>query len=71
MCSVGCDCYTTFQATVNWFRIYKMPTGKPPNQFAFNAEAKDKVSDFKVIILCCCSSPPCLDVCNGCSTGNS
>ena len=33
------------QATVDWFRIYKMPTGKPPNQFAFNAEAKDKVYD--------------------------
>ena len=31
------------QATVNWFRIYKMPTGKPPNQFAFNGEAKDRV----------------------------
>lgn len=31
------------QATVNWFKIYKMPTGKPPNDFAFNGEAKDKV----------------------------
>jgi inorganic pyrophosphatase len=28
--------------TVNWFKIYKMPTGKLPNTFAFNGEAKDK-----------------------------
>lgn len=31
------------EATVNWFTIYKMPTGKPPNQFAFNKEAKNRV----------------------------
>ena len=31
------------QHTVNWFRIYKMPTGKPPNQFAFDAKPKNKV----------------------------
>ena len=36
------------QATVNWFRIYKIPTGKPPNQFAFNGEAKDKVWPYRV-----------------------
>ena len=24
------------QATVNWFRIYKIPDGKPPNRFAFD-----------------------------------
>ena len=30
------------KATVNWFRIYKIPAGKPPNQFAFNDEAKNK-----------------------------
>lgn len=28
-------------ATVEWFKIYKMPDGKPPNTFAFDAEAKD------------------------------
>ena len=28
-------------ATVEWFKIYKMPDGKPPNSFAFNGEAKD------------------------------
>jgi nucleosome-remodeling factor subunit len=29
-------------ATNEWFRIYKIPTGKPENQFAFNGEAKNK-----------------------------
>lgn len=29
-------------ATNEWFRIYKMPTGKPENTFAFNGEAKNK-----------------------------
>ena len=31
------------QATVNWFRIYKIPTGKPPNVFAFEGQPKDRV----------------------------
>ena len=31
------------QATHEWFKIYKMPTGKPANEFAFSGEAKDKV----------------------------
>ena len=30
------------KATVEWFRIYKIPDGKPENQFAFNGEAKDR-----------------------------
>jgi inorganic pyrophosphatase len=30
------------KATHEWFRVYKIPTGKPPNQFAFNGEIKDK-----------------------------
>merc|ERR1712147_440627 len=29
-------------ATVEWFKIYKMPDGKPANEFAFNAEPKNK-----------------------------
>ncbi|KAF9429913.1 Inorganic pyrophosphatase [Podila epigama] len=29
-------------ATHEWFRIYKIPDGKPENNFAFNGEAKDK-----------------------------
>ena len=28
------------KATVEWFKIYKIPDGKPENQFAFNGEAK-------------------------------
>lgn len=31
------------EATVNWFRLYKVPDGKPENLFAFNGEFKDKV----------------------------
>lgn len=31
------------EATVDWFRRYKVPDGKPENQFAFNGEFKDKV----------------------------
>lgn len=30
------------KATQEWFRIYKIPAGKPENQFAFNGEAKDR-----------------------------
>ncbi|KAK2172742.1 hypothetical protein NP493_934g00050 [Ridgeia piscesae] len=30
------------KATNEWFRIYKIPAGKPENQFAFNGEAKNK-----------------------------
>ena len=33
----------TLQATREWFRIYKMPTGKPENKFAFDGKFKDKV----------------------------
>jgi len=31
------------EATVDWFRRYKVPDGKPENKFAFNGEFKDKV----------------------------
>ncbi|KAA3680644.1 inorganic pyrophosphatase [Paragonimus westermani] len=30
------------KATRNWFKYYKVPTGKPENQFAFNGDFKDK-----------------------------
>jgi len=30
------------KATVEWFKIYKMPDGKPVNEFAFNGEPKNK-----------------------------
>lgn len=32
-----------FQATNEWFAIYKIPDGKPRNNFGFNGEAKNKV----------------------------
>ncbi|XP_010113909.1 PREDICTED: inorganic pyrophosphatase 2, mitochondrial-like, partial [Chlamydotis macqueenii] len=37
------------EATIDWFRLYKVPDGKPENQFAFNGEYKDK--DFAVEII--------------------
>ncbi|MGH0118167.1 UNVERIFIED_CONTAM: hypothetical protein FKN15_045314 [Acipenser sinensis] len=37
------------EATVDWFRRYKVPDGKPENQFAFNGEFKDK--DFAISIV--------------------
>ncbi len=36
-------------ATVEWFRIYKIPDGKPPNEFAFNGEAKPREFALEVI----------------------
>jgi len=30
------------KATVEWFKIYKMPDGKPANEFAFNGEPKNR-----------------------------
>jgi inorganic pyrophosphatase len=32
------------RATNEWFRIYKIPDGKPENVFAFSGEAKNKVT---------------------------
>ncbi|KAK6749942.1 hypothetical protein RB195_002135 [Necator americanus] len=37
------------KATVEWFRIYKIPTGKPENQFGFNGEYKDRDYAHKII----------------------
>ena len=37
------------EATVNWFRVYKIPTGKPPNAFAFDGKVQDKGYAVKVI----------------------
>jgi len=36
-------------ATREWFRIYKIPTGKPENRFAFNGEYKDKAFAHEII----------------------
>jgi len=38
------------QATREWFKIYKIPDGKPPNSFAFEGEAKDRAFAEKVIL---------------------
>lgn len=35
--------------TFHWFRIYKVPDGKPENQFAFEDKPKDKAFALKVI----------------------
>lgn len=37
------------KATVEWFRLYKVPDGKPQNQFAFGGEAKNAEFAHKVI----------------------
>lgn len=37
------------EATVNWFRLYKVPDGKPENKFAFNGEFKNKAFALEVI----------------------
>ncbi|MBN3326135.1 IPYR2 pyrophosphatase, partial [Atractosteus spatula] len=37
------------EATVDWFRRYKVPDGKPENQFAFNGQFKNK--DFAIEII--------------------
>nr|XP_014349517.1 PREDICTED: inorganic pyrophosphatase 2, mitochondrial [Latimeria chalumnae] len=53
-CSIGIDDVRKhkpgyLEATVDWFRLYKVPDGKPENQFAFNGEFKDK--DFTVGVI--------------------
>ena len=40
------------RATNEWFRIYKIPDGKPENQFAFSGEVKNR----KYAISCGCSN---------------
>lgn len=37
------------KASVEWFKIYKMPDGKPENKFAFNGEAKNAEFATKVV----------------------
>jgi inorganic pyrophosphatase len=39
------------KATLDWFRIYKVPTGAKPNQFAFNEQFQDRESAIDVINL--------------------
>lgn len=40
------------RATNEWFRIYKIPDGKPENNFAFSGEAKNKKYSEQVIHEC-------------------
>ncbi|KAJ3303508.1 Inorganic pyrophosphatase [Kappamyces sp. JEL0829] len=40
------------RATNEWFRIYKIPDGKPENNFAFSGEAKNKKYTDEVIHEC-------------------
>ncbi|AAS52699.1 AER015Cp [Eremothecium gossypii ATCC 10895] len=40
------------RATNEWFRIYKIPDGKPENQFAFSGEAKNRKYALDVIREC-------------------
>lgn len=40
------------RATNEWFRIYKIPDGKPENQFAFSGECKNKKYAEEVIREC-------------------
>lgn len=42
-------CPGLLKATIEWFKIYKIPDGKPENQFAFNGEAKPR--DFALHII--------------------
>lgn len=37
------------RATHEWFKIYKIPDGKPPNEFAFNGEPKNRKFAEKII----------------------
>lgn len=37
------------RATVEWFRLYKVPDGKPVNNFAFDGEAKDADFAYRVV----------------------
>ncbi|KAG1956875.1 inorganic pyrophosphatase 2, mitochondrial [Pimephales promelas] len=37
------------EATVDWFKKYKVPDGKPENKFAFNGQFKDK--DFAIEVI--------------------
>lgn len=37
------------RATVEWFRLYKVPDGKPVNRFAFDGEAKGRDFAYNVI----------------------
>ena len=43
------ECVCLYQATVEWFRVYKIPAGKPANKFAFQGQAKDRQFAHRVV----------------------
>nr|XP_023023314.1 inorganic pyrophosphatase-like [Leptinotarsa decemlineata] len=49
MSDVDAYCPGLLKATIDWFRIYKMPDGKPANQFAFDGQAKPAAFARKII----------------------
>ena len=59
------------RATNEWFRIYKIPDGKPENQFAFSGECKNKkyVSSIKsaLVMLIGISSRYAMDIVRECA----
>ena len=42
-------CPGLLEATRHWFRVYKVPDGKPENSFAFEGQAKDRSFTLQVI----------------------
>lgn len=50
-------------ATRHWFKIYKMPDGKPANKFAFKGACKDRVSGEMHVYMSH------NELCNSCSDG--
>src|ERR1700722_9637025 len=42
-------CPGLIDASRHWFRVYKVPDGKPENQFAFNGELKDRSFALRII----------------------
>ena len=42
-------CPGLLEATLEWFKLYKIPDGKPENSFAFNGEFKNKQFALQVI----------------------
>jgi len=42
-------CHGYLAATVEWFRIYKIPAGKPENKFAFDGEVQPKAFALSLI----------------------
>ncbi|MGH0145656.1 UNVERIFIED_CONTAM: hypothetical protein FKN15_031969 [Acipenser sinensis] len=43
------------ESTVDWLKRYKVPYGKPENQFAFNGEFKDKAQNISGMNLTACN----------------